>query len=486
MRQEEVRKLLGGYATGTLTDAERDMLFAAALEDQSLFDTLAKEEALRELLSDPATRQELLTDLQGPAMDRARPREQVVARRSTARNVSFEAKPPEITPAVSIAERTSRARAPGTLWGAFVEALTPRRMAFAGVFAALILAIGGIQLLRQRVMRQGDTKTGVEVAVNRPPASVPRPGDARPEQARPAPDQPAVRGPGVSTTSQTAQAQLAEERSRNIPAGRGETRPASPPAVAVPASSVSVERDNAQAGAQFADERRAVGPLTGGRGSEGVENSASSLEKKAEAPIAAPRRESESSVAGAVAVSPSPAKDRAQSEQEKAKLAGDQIAKNRTDAAQTSEQSVEGQIDKVQVAESRPAPAAPAITSSRQNLPGALGGGFRQGAPVPPPAKSAMQGAVGRPAADRLRQLNARVNDINGSIVSVSVGTNAGLKTGDALQVVRGDRVIGVVRLSEARESFAVGPFVPASGVTDTPRVGDIVRLALAPQTTKP
>lgn len=66
MNRDEIQKLLGGYATGTLTPEERRVLFEAALDDQELFDTLAREEALREVLSDPATRAQLLA-----AMDEA-------------------------------------------------------------------------------------------------------------------------------------------------------------------------------------------------------------------------------------------------------------------------------------------------------------------------------------------------------------------------------------------------------------------------------
>ncbi len=40
MTQDEIRRLLGGYATNTLTDGERTALFEAALEDQELFDAL--------------------------------------------------------------------------------------------------------------------------------------------------------------------------------------------------------------------------------------------------------------------------------------------------------------------------------------------------------------------------------------------------------------------------------------------------------------
>ncbi len=64
MKREAIRKLLGGYATGTLTEQERKALFAAALEDQRLFDALADEEALRELLRDEGFRRELAASLE--------------------------------------------------------------------------------------------------------------------------------------------------------------------------------------------------------------------------------------------------------------------------------------------------------------------------------------------------------------------------------------------------------------------------------------
>jgi hypothetical protein len=63
MKPEDIRKLLGGYATGTLTAEEREGLFEAALDDQELFDALAKEQPLRELLEDPAARAHLLAAL---------------------------------------------------------------------------------------------------------------------------------------------------------------------------------------------------------------------------------------------------------------------------------------------------------------------------------------------------------------------------------------------------------------------------------------
>ena len=67
MSPEDIKKLLGGYATGTLTPEEQQALFAAALEDQELFDALAREQSLRDLLRDPAARAELLGALDTPA-----------------------------------------------------------------------------------------------------------------------------------------------------------------------------------------------------------------------------------------------------------------------------------------------------------------------------------------------------------------------------------------------------------------------------------
>ncbi len=68
MSREEIQKLLGGYATDTLGEAERRALFEAALEDQELFDALAKEQALREVLQDAPARQQLLAAL-GPEQE---------------------------------------------------------------------------------------------------------------------------------------------------------------------------------------------------------------------------------------------------------------------------------------------------------------------------------------------------------------------------------------------------------------------------------
>ena len=67
MNKKDIEKLLGGYATGTLTAQERTLLFEAALADQSLFNALANEQALKELLDNPHARRRLLTALRAQA-----------------------------------------------------------------------------------------------------------------------------------------------------------------------------------------------------------------------------------------------------------------------------------------------------------------------------------------------------------------------------------------------------------------------------------
>ena len=66
-------KLLGGYATGILTGEEKTTLYSAALKNQELFDALADEEALRELLADPSARQHLLKLLGDSAAEKPIP-----------------------------------------------------------------------------------------------------------------------------------------------------------------------------------------------------------------------------------------------------------------------------------------------------------------------------------------------------------------------------------------------------------------------------
>jgi hypothetical protein len=60
MTRDEIRGLIGGYATGSLSEAERKTLFEAALDDQELFDELAREQALKVLLDAPGVKTRLI------------------------------------------------------------------------------------------------------------------------------------------------------------------------------------------------------------------------------------------------------------------------------------------------------------------------------------------------------------------------------------------------------------------------------------------
>ena len=59
MTKDEIRQLLAGFATNTLTETERRTLFEAALDDQELFDALQQEQALKDLLADPGSRAQI-------------------------------------------------------------------------------------------------------------------------------------------------------------------------------------------------------------------------------------------------------------------------------------------------------------------------------------------------------------------------------------------------------------------------------------------
>jgi len=350
VKREDIRKLLGGYATGTLTAEERELLFSAALEDQTLFDALANEEPLRELLAEPRTRQELLDELRRPA----------------------------------------------SMWSQFWDQLTPRRLMFAGGLAMFVLVVSGLLYVR----RSASVRQPVEVAMSKLPESV----DAL------------KRAPAAAPAAEPAKPKVVT------------SSPSQPP--------VAVRKD-----IQTADERR-----TAGLPAPGLE--AAELEKKAAGEtraVQAPRAELDRAA-------------RDQSASGKERLAGNIL------------------------------PAAPA--------------------PLPAPnAAAAPRFADRQREPDRLIAMDARVTDVNGTIVSIGVGANAGLKIGETLEIVRNDRVIGAVKLTQVGDTFAVGPIqlsagnppsagrLPSAGplsagglapaMSDPPRVGDALRRPAASQPQK-
>lgn len=70
MGEHELEKLLGGFAADTLTAGEKLQLYKVALTDQQLFNALADEQALKELLTDPVVRRRLLQALQATREER--------------------------------------------------------------------------------------------------------------------------------------------------------------------------------------------------------------------------------------------------------------------------------------------------------------------------------------------------------------------------------------------------------------------------------
>jgi hypothetical protein len=63
---DDILDLLGRYATGSLTEEERQRLFDAALSDQQLFEELAREQEIKMLLDEPGARQRIVRALEPP------------------------------------------------------------------------------------------------------------------------------------------------------------------------------------------------------------------------------------------------------------------------------------------------------------------------------------------------------------------------------------------------------------------------------------
>lgn len=71
MSEHKLEHLLGGFAADTLTADEQQRLYAAALQDQQLFNALADEQALKALLADPVVRRRLLEAVRQPVTQAA-------------------------------------------------------------------------------------------------------------------------------------------------------------------------------------------------------------------------------------------------------------------------------------------------------------------------------------------------------------------------------------------------------------------------------
>jgi hypothetical protein len=66
MPSDDILDLIGRYSTGSLTPEEQKRLFAAAVDDQDLFDQLVREHDLKQLLDEPGVRDRMIRALEPP------------------------------------------------------------------------------------------------------------------------------------------------------------------------------------------------------------------------------------------------------------------------------------------------------------------------------------------------------------------------------------------------------------------------------------
>ena len=138
MSDDDLEKLLGGFAADTLTPEEKQRLYNTALHDQQLFNLFADEQALKELLTDPVVREKLLQSLR---------------------------------------ETTSTTdKGNGSWFGWFIR---PAGLAWAGGLAAALSAVVlGINIYQDSLREAGHPVSDVERPANIPAA--PAPSTARP------------------------------------------------------------------------------------------------------------------------------------------------------------------------------------------------------------------------------------------------------------------------------------------------------------------
>jgi hypothetical protein len=186
-------KLLGGYAAGTLTEAERKVLFETALQDQTLFNALADEQVFKELLDDPASRRRLIERL-----EQAERLEQTgaVVPRAGGRGL--------LDPAWLQPSRDHEARASATraerLYAASGPPQPPRRptrWALAGSLVVAVLAVFvSLQLYEEAETPPQPEPADAERAADSMPAPAPAPAaPTKPPAGAPAPSAPSVQAP---------------------------------------------------------------------------------------------------------------------------------------------------------------------------------------------------------------------------------------------------------------------------------------------------
>jgi hypothetical protein len=178
MSEHDLEKLLGGFAAGTLTPEEKQTLYRAALLDQQLFNALADEQALKELLSDPDVRRRLLQALQ----------------------------------------KTSTAGAGGSLsWLDWFR--RPAGLAFAGGLAAAALAVVlGIRIYQDSLRQAAQAVATEDAKPVSPPASMPPASQpATPQAIKPHANAKENVAPAIDLPKKDALIEKPAERERSAP-----------------------------------------------------------------------------------------------------------------------------------------------------------------------------------------------------------------------------------------------------------------------------
>ena len=260
MSERDLETLLGGFAADTLTAEEKRTLYSAALQDQQLFNALADEQALKELLADPVVRHRLLRAL----------------------------------------KQTSASGAGGSLsW--LVWFRRPAGFAFAGGLAAAALAVVlGIRIYQDSLKQTAQSVATEDAKPASPPVSIPPASQPpSPQIAEPQPKAKEDAGPAKEMGKKDAPLDRMTKRERSAPPALQEQKASDPARASV---KQQTERDEIQG------EAKAPGAAL----SKSAEEVASSADQKLAArsapPAAAPEpKQMQAPAGGRIAATITPA-----------------------------------------------------------------------------------------------------------------------------------------------------------------------------------
>ena len=440
MKDEDIQNLLGGFATSTLTESERELLFGAALHNQELFNALADEEALREFIADPASRRRLLQALQQ-------------------------------TPEPGFAQRLTGWMRRPAIW------------AVAGSVMAALMVTVAIRQSRPPAM---------EMARSTAPAATPSPAEKTAEL------------PAPSTSLQDAvRPQLAETRRPRRDAPRSEREATTPPVSTYPAplvaqptpvSAPSPRNETAAGiggvGIAEAKLKLAVLDFDSAPGAKEADAKSADVGKAASGLLKSKLDSSGYTIIDGKLVDKALQAQNLNGRRLDAptaarfgrSLGADAVILGTVAPVQQSAQNLkkavggfrpESMRSKVAVRQEEVQVTAQAInTQSASNLVMA----FAQGEQIPGGGLAATVDQVASSLGRQIQQ-NARIKidglitDVNAAILTLNVGAKAGVKVGDRLEVRRDGKAIGRVVVSTVKDSFSVGAF-EGSGPA---RIGDAV-----------